>query len=153
MNKIKIAFKPENKAAFSIKMPADLGESVVLNDSEIQGVGLFAKRDITAGEFLQYTHVYHPKYEDWVSLDPNYKYNHSAENENCEVVVDEKASITYDDPNWQHPRAPAATSRTICAETPSFKLVALKNILENEELLVNYTKNELLEQPKEGWKK
>lgn len=141
------------KSTFSIKMPADLGESVVLNNSEIQGVGLFAKRNIIEGEFLQYTHFYHPKYKDWTSLDPNYKYNHSVENENCEVVVDDYAGITYDDPNWRDLRSPAATSRTVCARTSAFKLVALKNISEGEELLVNYTKNELLEQPEEEWEK
>ena len=118
-------------------MPADLGASVVLKHSMIQGVGLFAMQDISEGEFLQYTHIYNPKHKDWISLDPNYKYNHSASDENCEVVMDEKVLISYDGED---------------VRTFAFKLLALKNIPEGDELLVNYIKNESLEQPEKGWK-
>lgn len=117
-------------------MPSELGASVMLKDSDIQGVGLFAKQDIFEGDFLQYTHIYHPKYKDWVSLDPNYKYNHSVASENCEVVMDERVLISH---NGEDVR------------TFAFKLLALKNIPEGDELLVNYTKNKSLEQPEKEW--
>ena len=112
-------------ATLSITMESELGELACLKDSDIQGVGLFAKQDIPEGSFIHYTHAYHPRYKDWINLTPNYKYNHSKTKENCEVVLDNKV----------------------------MKMVALKDIYEGEELLVDYTKNEALEQPEKEWVK
>ena len=106
-----------------INMQSDLGELVCLKDSNIHGIGLFAKQNILKDTFIHYTHGYHRRYKDWINLVPNCKYNHSKENENCEIVIEDKV----------------------------IKMVASKDIREGEELLVDYTKNEILEQPQEEW--
>ena len=104
-------------------MPSDLGGAACLKDSDVHGVGLFAKQDISKDAFIHYTHTYHPRYKVWVNLVPNYKYNHSKKNENCEIIVENKV----------------------------MEMVASRDIHAGEELLVDYTKNELLEQPQEEW--
>ena len=106
-----------------INMQSDLGELVCLKDSGVHGIGLFAKQNILKDTLIHYTHIYHPRYKDWINLVPNCKYNHSKENENCEIVTEDKA----------------------------MKMVASKDISESEELLVDYTKNKILEQPQEEW--
>lgn len=104
-------------------MQYELGELVCLKDSDIQGVGLFAKQDIPKGSFIHYTHAYRPIHKDWVNFTPNYKYNHSKTKENCEVVLDNEV----------------------------MKMLTLRRIREGEELLVDYAKNETFEQPEKGW--
>ena len=110
-------------ATSSIQMAATLGESVCLKDSDIQGVGLFAKEPIAKDSLIHYTHVYHDRYKEWVNLTPNYKYNHSKVKENCDVTEDGKI----------------------------MKMTALRDIAEGEEILVDYTKNKILEQPEKEW--
>ena len=106
-----------------IMMPADLGARVCLKDSDIHGVGLFAKEDIPKRTLIQYTHVYHPDHESWINLNPNYKFNHSKTRENCELVLMETV----------------------------MGLKSLIDIEKDQELLVDYTKNKQVEQPEEGW--
>ena len=106
-------------------MQSELGELVSLEDSEIHGVGLIAKEDILKNTFIHHTHVYHPRYKAWVNLVPNYRYNHSKENENCHILVQDKV----------------------------MEMFTSKDIHAGEELLVDYTKNEFLEQPQEEWDK
>ena len=108
-----------------INMQSDLGELACLEDSDIHGIGLFAKQDIPKNTLIHYTHSYHPRYKSWINLVPNCKYNHSKKNENCEIVTEDKA----------------------------MKMVTSKDISGGEELLVDYTKNETLEQPQEEWAK
>ena len=114
---------PEYIISEKLLIKAELGESVSLADSDIHGVGLFASKDISKGEFLQYTHVYHQKIRWWLSLTPNYKYNHSPTENNCEVVEGNRC----------------------------MKMIALRDIKKGEELLVDYSENDRLEDPKEDY--
>lgn len=106
------------------KAKAKMSEDTHVKKSPIHGNGLFAKNDIEKDTTIHYTHIKHIKY-DWINLIPNCEYNHSKDNENCKIV-------TYDNRK---------------------SLVAIKDILKNEEIFVDYTKDFELEQPHSEWKK
>ena len=105
-----------------------MNKMVTLLPSKIHGYGIFAKQDIDPHVVIHVTHIddsegkHTPRV--WVCLTPNYKYNHSQENENCEIVTE--------------------------GNTKGMK--TLRAIKKGEELLVNYYKDPELEQPRNDWK-
>jgi len=103
---------------------SSLSDMVKLARSSVEGIGLLAAQFIKKGTNIQRTHFF---IEDmgWINLLPNCQYNHSTKNENCGV-------ITIEDTKY---------------------LVSLRDIEVGEEILVDYTKDGDLEQPKTGWKK
>ena len=107
-----------------INVRTALSDMVKLSVSEIEGVGLVAAQFIKKGINIQRTHFF-IKHMGWLNLMPNCQYNHSANNENCEI-------ITHYDTKY---------------------LVSLKDIEIGEEILVDYTRDIDLEQPQVGWKK
>lgn len=101
-----------------------LSDLVNLLPSDTEGVGLVAAQFIKKRTNIQRTHWF-IKNEGWFNLMPNCQYNHSIENENCEIVTHENTKY----------------------------LVSLRDIEVGEEILVDYTKDGDLEQPQAGWKK
>jgi len=95
-----------------------------LKRSDVHGKGIFASRGLEAHVVLFETHRKTSGALKWANLIPNCSYNHSA-TPNCH-------SLTLGDFKY---------------------LVTLREIKEGEELLVDYTKDEDLEQPKEEWGK
>jgi len=93
-----------------------------LKRSNVHGKGIFASKNLDANKVLFETHRKTSGDLKWLNLVPNCGYNHSTE-PNCH-------SLTLGDYKY---------------------LVTLKEISEGEELLVDYTKDKDLEQPKEGW--
>ena len=91
--------------------------------SDVHGKGIFASKNLRENQVLFETHKKTSGNLQWVNLVPNCSYYHSS-NPNCQ-------SLTLGDFKY---------------------LVTLKEIQEGEELLVDYTKDKELEQPKEGWK-
>ena len=110
-------------------------DSVEVKDSPVHGVGLFAKEDIKKDTILHITHI-HLGHElfvkilqpgtGWLNVFPNNLVNHSKENENCHIVIKDKTK----------------------------ELVTLTEIIQGEELFVDYTKDQEggFEQPQEDWK-
>ena len=90
--------------------------------SKVQGSGIFATKDLGANKVLFETHKKTSGALEWINLTPNCSYNHSVK-PNCH-------SLTLGDYKY---------------------LVTLRKIETEEELLVDYTKDEDLEQPEEGW--
>tara|TARA_R110000824_G_scaffold9415_3_gene42080 strand:+ start:894 stop:1208 length:315 start_codon:yes stop_codon:yes gene_type:complete len=92
--------------------------------SLIHGSGIFALDKIPSGTELFQTHVLdNDDMKIWGNMKPNCLYNHSKTNANC-----------------------ASKTRN------RFKfLVSSRDIEKGEELLVDYTKDKDLQQPKEGW--
>lgn len=101
-----------------------LSDMVKLGVSEIDGIGLIAAQFIKKGTHIQRTH-FHIDNTGWLNLMPNCQYNHSVKDENCEIIT--KDNMKY--------------------------LISLKDIEIGEEILVDYTKDNDLEQPQVGWKK
>jgi len=101
-----------------------LSDLVKLSSSSVEGVGLVAAQFIKKKTNIQRTH-WLLKGEGWLNLMPNCQYNHSIENENCEIVTNEGTKY----------------------------LVSLRDIEVGEEILVDYTKDSDLEQPQAGWEK
>ena len=124
-------------------------KSFEFKDSPVHGKGIFALIDIPAGTELFQTHIMDslvrkklpttiapnknvfpmkmPSSKDnsmrmWVNIKPNHMYNHSTK-ANCSSVT--KGNVKY--------------------------LVALDDIKNGDELLVDYTKDRDLEQPQHGW--
>ena len=95
-----------------------------LKKSNVHGKGVFASKDIGANVVLFETHKKTSGDLQWMNLVPNCSYNHSTE-PNCH-------SLTLGDFKY---------------------LVTLREIKEGVELLVDYTKDRDLEQPKEEWGK
>ena len=93
-----------------------------LKSSNVHGQGIFASKDLGANAVLFETHRKTSGALKWVNLVPNCSYNHSS-NPNCQ-------SLTLGDFKY---------------------LVTLKEIKEGEELLVDYRKDQDLEQPQKGW--
>ena len=122
----KYTLQDTNKPAFN-RIKSQLGKSVELAPSEIHGDGLFAKEDIDSGVVIHVTHVddsegaQNPR--AWICLTPNYKYNHSSEGANCEIVTE--------------------------GNTKGLK--TLRAIKKGAELFVDYTKDKELEQPLPQW--
>lgn len=102
-----------------------MDERIELRDSDIHGVGLFAKVDIPAGDFIHITHMWNSVFNTYVNFKPNNLYNHSWE-PNC--YVDRK-----------HP-------------SPFVALYARKDIAEGEELTADYMEFNDLEMPEKEWK-
>ena len=117
--------------------------------SAIHGNGLFATEDIAEGVTLFQTHFRkmtglpcEPQHARWLNMSPNCQYNHSKKNANCQS----KTISTHECPECGHVRQHCEASG------PGAKvLVTLREIQKGEELLVDYTKDWMLEQPKEGW--
>jgi len=97
---------------------------VKLAVSSVEGIGLLAAQFIKKGTDIQRTHFFIDSM-GWLNLMPNCQYNHSAKNKNCEIITREGTKY----------------------------LVSLKDIEIGEEILVDYTKDNDLEQPQGGWKK
>ena len=93
-----------------------------LRRSNVHGKGIFASKDLGANAVLFETHRKTCGALKWLNLVPNCSYNHSTK-PNCH-------SLTLGDFKY---------------------LVTLQEIPKGEELLVDYTKDGDLEQPKEGW--
>ena len=93
-----------------------------LKRSDVHGKGIFASKDIGANVVLFETHRKTSGALKWANLIPNCSYNHSSK-PNCQ-------SLTLGDFKY---------------------LVTLKEIKEGEELLVDYSKDQDLEQPQKGW--
>ena len=98
-----------------------------IRESDIHGKGVFALCDIKQGTLLFETHMKDlSQWDDsWINLTPNCLYNHSKTKANCLSQTNGKWKI----------------------------LVADKDIKQGEELLVDYTKDTDLEQPREDWEK
>ena len=94
-----------------------------LKDSNVHGKGIFAVRDLQKGQRLFETHSSVTDVRGWVNLVPNCLYNHS-DTPNCGSVTEGK---------WKY-------------------LVTLRDIVEGEELLVDYREDPDLEQPHPDWK-
>ena len=93
-----------------------------LRQSMVHGKGIFATEKLQENQVLFETHTKTCGDIQWVNLLPNHLYNHS----------------TY----------PNSSSMTL----GNFKyLVTLRDIEVDEELLVDYTKDTDLEQPKSDW--
>lgn len=114
---------PDYIVSQDVFINASLGDGILLKESGIHEMGLFADRDIKKGEFIHHTHVHHYGLKRWVNLSPNYKYNHSSKNDNCEVIEGNRC----------------------------MKMIALKDIKKGEELLVNYQNNVKLESADSEW--
>ena len=96
--------------------------TIYVAPSDINGDGLFTIEKIKEGEIIGVSHLKYGNY--WYSVDPiGIYYNHS-ENPNCFVRTEGNINL----------------------------LIAKRNIESWEELIVDYTKQLYLEQPKEGWK-
>ena len=95
-----------------------------LKESKVQGSGIFATKDLGANKVLFETHKKTSGALEWINLIPNCSYNHSVK-PNCR-------SLTFGDYKY---------------------LVTLSNIENGEELLVDYNKDQDLEQPEAGWGK
>jgi SET domain-containing protein len=107
--------------------------------SPIHGNGVFATENIAAEVTLFETHVrgapdgralrHKRKFfvsvdiGDWVNISPNCQYNHSKKNTNCRSETRGRFKF----------------------------LVTLREIQKGEELLVDFTLDTDLEQPREGW--
>ena len=107
-----------------------------IDKSPIHGKGIFASKRFEKGDFITKTHVLIENWRGkigngWVNIKPNCMYNHSAR-ANC-VSVTEKI---IDDQVGQLQK----------------NLYALGVIVGGEELLVDFAKDDDLEQPREGWK-
>ena len=122
-------FYPDRRAVSIVLMEGDIGDLAVLSESEIEGVGLFAKENIAKGTTIHMTHFYHHEEYGWVNIIPNCKYNHSKLRANCNIVTLEAS-----------PMNPV-----------SKELVSLYDINKGEELLVDYTQDNDLEQPQDSW--
>jgi len=111
-----------------------------VKESPIHGNGLFALYDIKQGVWLFETHILDSGWVDsmpknaiikhskkipflWINLNPHCMYNHSETEANCVSQTEGKRKI----------------------------LVAKRDIKVGEELLVDYTKDPDLEQPREIW--
>ena len=98
-----------------------------VDKSPIHGEGLFSCEDIKSGQRILITHFYSEQHEDWVNITPNCMYNHSF-SPNCQSI-------------------------TVTQNGNKLKfLYSLKIINNNEELLVDFTKDKDLEQPEKEWK-
>lgn len=108
-----------------------MNENVQLSTSSIHGNGLFSRSDIKRDTLLHVTHVHKELVDyvdspcNWVNLIPNNQYNHSKEKENCKVLTDGLTKA----------------------------IVTIRDISAGEELLVDYTKDADLEQPRTNWSK
>ena len=94
--------------------------------SPIHGNGIFATEDIPSGTELFQTHVMDSDLLDmpiWGNMQPNCLYNHSAVNANC--VSKTRGKFKF--------------------------LLSIKDIKGGEELLVDYAKDEDLQQPEKWW--
>ena len=106
-----------------------INDSVNFLPSTISGHGLFANSDLEMNTLIHVTHVHRDLLENtgcentWINLTPNNLYNHS-ENANCNIVT----------------------------EGLTKGLVTIRKIKKGEELLVDYTKDKILEQPEGCWK-
>ena len=108
--------------SFQESVKGVMADCVSIRPSKIQGVGIFANEDIKESTMIQRTHFNH-KESGWLTITPNYKYNHSKPNANCKIV-----------------------------ENGRFKeLIALRLIKKNEEILVDYSDCLDLQQPEEDW--
>ena len=93
-------------------------------ESPIHGNGIFALADIPSGTELFQTHVMDIEAASiWGNLQPNCLYNHSKVNANCISQTREKCKF----------------------------LLSIKDIKQGEELLVDYTNDDDLQQPEEEW--
>ena len=101
-----------------------MDERIELRDSKIHGVGLFAKVDIPAGDFIHITHLWNTVANTYINFKPNHLYNHSWE-PNCYV------------------------ERNL--PSPFVALFARKDIAEGEELTVDYLEFDELEIPEKEW--
>lgn len=63
-------------------LPANL----TIGDSNIHGLGIFAKEDIPEGDLLGLTHVWYPGCGDWIRTPLGGFYNH-FDDPNCETIV------------------------------------------------------------------
>ena len=93
-----------------------------LRQSNVHGKGIFATEKLQENKVLFETHTKTSGAIEWINLMPNHLYNHST-NPNCR-------SMTLG--NFKY-------------------LVTLRDIEVGEELLVDYTKDTDLEQPKSDW--
>ncbi len=98
-----------------------------LKDSNVHGKGIFTTKDIEKDVTLFNTHIQTQtpgsQHEEWVNLSPNYLYNHSRANANCVSVTEGNFKV----------------------------LVTIREIKEGEEILIDYSKDEDLEQPQTDW--
>ena len=96
-----------------------------LRKSPIAGDGIFSLCPIAKGTVLFETHIKDaPDWNSsWINLTPNCLYNHSKDGANC---------VSQTNGKWK-------------------VLIAVRDIQDGEELLVDYTKDPDLEQPQEDW--
>lgn len=87
-------------------------------------MGVFSNKSLKKGQNLFVTHFIESQNDWWTNVSPNYLYNHSSSNPNCESIT--KGTVKY--------------------------LIALRDISEGEEILADYTKDSDVEQPQSGWK-
>jgi len=123
-----VKFHPDKRVTKIVLMEGDIGDLAALSESKIEGVGLFAKENIAKGITIHTTHFHHEEH-GWVNVIPNCKYNHSKPRANCNIVTLEVS-----------PMNPV-----------SKELVSLCSINKGEELLVDYTQDNDLEQPQDSW--
>ena len=99
-------------------------ERIEVRESKIHGIGLFAKVDIPAGDFIHITHLWNSVVNTYINFNPNHLYNHSWE-PNCYV------------------------ERNL--PSPFVALFAGQDIAEGEELTVDYMEFSELEIPEKEW--
>ena len=97
-------------------------KNIYIGKSKINGRGLFTTDDLKNGDVIGVSHVVHDNF--WYQVFPiGIFYNHS-ENPNC--IVETKGNINL--------------------------VIASRDIVSDEELVVDYTKQLYLEQPGKDWK-
>lgn len=98
-------------------------DNYYLGKSEIHGIGVFSKKFIKKGSFINYHFI--PK-----NSHPYYK-------------------ITEIGAHINHSKEPNAISKRINSNL--YLIYSIKNILPNDEITLDYTVNKELEQPKSWW--
>ena len=106
----------------TIETRGKLGSKVILKASQIEGVGLFASADIPRDELIHETHVFQGGL-GWVNIVPNALFNHARTKPNCYIV----------------------------SKSGRKKLMAKRDIVSGEELLVDYSLDPALEEIQEEW--
>ena len=111
------------RTQIQLSAKGNLSHLLYIHNSPIHGFGLFSNEEIKSGTLIHETHVWSESHNAYINILPNCNYNHSYE-PNCQL--NRYGNI--------------------------FRLESIKDIEPYTELLVDYSKNPDIEQPKKDWK-